>query len=452
MDLQKFDSTLKSALENLEVPFDPSTWAALENRLDALPAPDAVDQAVRPSLERIETSYDSGSWSVLANRMDSIFRVRRLRMIKIAEAAIFLLLLINLKGFFGVIESVTNPVPVKKEVPEPIAKSRTPKQKKQITAPVLTDQNVVAQQQNFAEQLVAFVQNVSATLTQDLDNKAVITLANSPKADVSNSSVLDPALFYSQAGIVNFPIQPSIPKSQAAPVLFARSFISIPGNANSKSAKARRFYAASYGSYDKNYLREGDHSDKKTGYGGGLAVGYRKGKWGVEAGLQYSQKNYLPKRENVEYQNDPFNGISFYHIDNVDADVFSVPVKATRRIAKVRKTTAHAVAGMTANFATTKTYAYQTAHYPPPVPQPNPDPSATNTAELPNGKGVFENGGLTHNAFATADLGLRLEQPIGKRYTAFVEPIYRQSMGGGLGPNSTRLSTFSIQAGLLASL
>ena len=57
MELQKFDSTLKSVLENLEVPYEPGTWAALESRLDALPAADAVDKAVRPALERIEMPY-----------------------------------------------------------------------------------------------------------------------------------------------------------------------------------------------------------------------------------------------------------------------------------------------------------------------------------------------------------------------------------------------------------
>ena len=125
----------------------------------------------------------------------------------------------------------------------------------------------------------------------------------------------------------------------------------------------------------------------------------------------------------------------------------------TRRVAKTGNTTAHAVAGVSAHFAANKRYDYKSVYYPPqnssgpggPVPS---KPAAT----FPEGKGVFEKGGLSNNAYATADLGLRVEQSLGKHYVAFLEPVYRQSLGGGLGPRTSRLSTFSIQAGVMASL
>jgi len=448
MDLQKFDSHLKSALENIEVPFDPSTWAALESRLDALPAPETIDKVLRPALDRIETPYDTGTWSALANRMDSIARVRRLRMTKVAEMAIFLLLLLNLKGFFGMVESVTNPTPVNNEKQEPIANSRSPKAKKRPASSDKGNEDVNTKEQlNLAQQVVALVQNLAAHLTHEVENEDVISDATAPQPIASNGSILDPTNFYSQSGIVKFSLGPVLPARSVKPVLFAGSIISIPGITISKASKPSNFYAGTFGTLDQNYLREGDHSDKKTGFGGGLAVGYRKGKWGVEAGLQYAQRNYEPKLKNVTYQDD-LNGVSYFHIDNVEAEVFSVPVKATRRIAKLGKASALIVAGATANFATSKSYGYKTVHFPP---KQSSDP-ASPVSPLPNAKGVLENGGLNHNAYATADLGLRMEQAIGKRYVAFVEPIYRQSLGGGLGPNKARLSTFSIQAGVMASL
>jgi hypothetical protein len=155
----------------------------------------------------------------------------------------------------------------------------------------------------------------------------------------------------------------------------------------------------------------------------------------------------------VEYENNPFTGISYYYADEVDADLVTVPVKATRRIGKMGKTTAHAVAGLTANFAANKRYGYKTVHYPPPVPVPTPGGPVSPNSVIPEGKGIFEKGGLVQNAYATADLGLRVERPLGSsRYTAFVEPMYRQSLGGGLGPHAARISTFSLQAGVMASL
>ncbi|MFN0035069.1 MAG: hypothetical protein ACKVUS_08385, partial [Saprospiraceae bacterium] len=398
MDLQKFDSTLKAALENIEVPYDAGSWAALESRLDSLPAPDAVDKAVRPALERIETPYDTGTWATLASRMDGIARARRVRMTKLAEAAIFLLLLLNLKGFLGVVQSVTKPAaPAKKEMQTaPIAQSRQPKALKQIPAQS-TLHAASEESQSLVAQLATLAQSVAATLTQTVENESAQPSANAPQPIASNASLLDPANFYSQSGIVKFPVGAALPNRPAAQVLYAGLPIAIPGIEIPKAAKPSRFYAASFGSFDKNYVREGDFSDKKNGYGGGLAVGYRKGKWGVETGLAYSQKSYEPRLDNVTYQND-LQGISFFHIDNVDADVFSVPVKATCRIAKVGKTTAHAVAGLTANFATSKSYGYQTAHYPPGPTTPPIDPNAPPLPALPNGKGLLENGGLAHNA------------------------------------------------------
>lgn len=449
MELHKFDSTLKSALANLEVPYDPGTWAALESRLDALPGADSMDNTIRPSLDQMEVPYDSGSWTMLAGKMDRIARVRKLRLTKLAEAAIFLLLLLNLKGFFGVVESVTKPASPVKEYHGPIAKESRKKAKKMAPASDMSLQDSYLEvDKSIAEQVVSFVQSVASSFAQSDENE----LALAPQPLANNLSVLDPSLFYSQAGLVQFEDQANLPGLPAQPVLFAGSTIAIPGMTLPKVAANNRFYGATYLSLDQNHAQENGFSSKKPGYGGGFAVGYRKGKWGVETGLVYSSKNYQPKRENVEYQNDPFNGISYRYVDKVDADVISIPVKATRKLAKIGSTTAHAVAGVSTHFAAAKRYEYETVHFPPPIPLPNPNPVNPNLAAFPEGNGVLEKGGLTQNVYASADLGLRVEHPIGKRYMAFVEPLYRQSLTGGFGPNSARISTFSIQAGVMASL
>lgn len=453
MELHKFDSTLKSALENLDVPYDPGTWASLESRLDALPGPDAMDKTIRPSLEQIEAPYDPGSWSMLAGKMDRIARVRKLRLTKLAEAAIFLLLLLNLKGFFGVVESVTSPTPPVKESHGPIAKETRNKIRKQAPGTAVSSQESgEALDQSIAEKVVSFVQSVANSLTQSTENELAPNAEPATQPLAANLSLLDPSLFYTQAGLVHFEDKANLPGLKPQPVLFAGSTLAIPGLALSKVPANSRYYGATFMSIDQNHAQENGFSSKQPGYGGGLALGYRKGKWGIETGLVYSSKKYQPKREKIEYQNDPFNGISYLYVDQVDADVISIPVKATRRLAKIGTTSAHAVAGVTTHFAATKRYDYETVHFPPPIPQPNPNPSNPNLASFPEGKGVLENGGLTQNVYASADLGLRLEQPIGKRYIAFVEPLFRQSLSGGFGPNSARINTFSVQAGVMASL
>jgi hypothetical protein len=246
------------------------------------------------------------------------------------------------------------------------------------------------------------------------------------------------------AGMAFLQIPPRIVEEQK----LLASNLALP---KASSAGAGPFYAGFSGHYEQNRLVQDEFKDQKTGYGGALVVGYRKGKWGVETGIQYSSKTYQPKRDMVEYLNNPFQGIAFYYNNEVNADVVSIPVKATRRVFKAGKTSGHVVAGVTGHFAASKRYQYDNVHYPPPIPV-GPNPVPLGKIPAPAGNGILENGGMTHNAYATADLGFRLERSLGSRYSAFIEPIYRQSLGGGLGPVASRLNTTSVQAGILATL
>lgn len=455
MDLQKFDSTIKSALENLEVPYEPGSWDLLSKRLDALPAPDAVDKAVRPALERVETPYDAGSWTTLAARMDGLARARRVRLIKLSEAAIFLLLLLNLNGFFGVVKSVTNPAPEPAKGLHPqqpvAARNRSP-----LTPKTIGNQTVAN------KSLVDEVASATAEMIENLRELILPETTPAPETPATlatpqnTASLLDPGRFYGQSGPVKFHNETGLPPKPAQKILYASASASpgLPSFILPAAPAKSNWYAAMFASYDQNRMTDGDAADRQQTWSSGMAVGYRKGKWGVETGLAYAPKSYQPQRVNVEYFNDPFQGLAFYHINQVDADVFSVPVKVTRRIAKVGNTSAHAVAGVSGHFATSKGYAYKTVLYPPPVigggqdPLPNP-PSV---ADFPSGKGLLENGDLSQNAYASADLGLRVEQNIGRRYTAFVEPVYRRSITGDLGPHTARIHTFAVQAGVMTRL
>ncbi|MBK9335198.1 MAG: hypothetical protein IPM98_00900 [Lewinellaceae bacterium] len=143
------------------------------------------------------------------------------------------------------------------------------------------------------------------------------------------------------------------------------------------------------------------------------------------------------------------------NLAEVDADLVTLPLKASRRIARFGKTTAHAVAGATAHLATQKNYDYGTFYFPPNTLPPNflPDPNQAPQLRKP-GQGIFEKGTLSSNLYATADVGIRIERPVGGgRYAAFVEPTYRQSLSGkGIGPKGEPINTLSIQAGVLTYL
>lgn len=441
MEFKQFDASVKSALENIQPPYDPASWDALESRLNAMPPPDAIDQHLRPALERLEPSFDGSSWVALASKMDGLARVRRVRWTKAAEAALMLLLLLNVRSVFQAIEPTPKaPATPKVENNEPIAAKSGKKKARQTE--VAAENNT----SGLAAQVLQLVQSVAQSFspesvspnpvnpTLSLDN---IAIANPPVA--TRTDLLAPA------GLAFLPVPAH---TGSAPQLFALN-LAPPKTSRTGSGA---FYAGLSANYDQNTVVQNGYKNPETGYGGALVVGFRKGKWGLESGIQYSGKTYQPKRQNVEYLNDPFQGIAFYYNNEVTAEVVSIPVKATRRVFKAGKTSGHLVAGASGHFAASKNYQYETLHYPPPQPIPNPNPVLPGPAPTPEGKGILENGGMSYNAYATADLGFRLEHALGGRYTAFIEPIYRQSLGGGLGPVASRLNTTSVQAGILATL
>lgn len=442
MEFKQFDAAVKSALENVQPPYDPASWDALESRLSAMPPPDAIDQRLRPTLERLEPSFDESSWATLASKMDGLARARRVKWIKATEAALMLLLLLNVRSVFQAIEQVpVTPVKPTIQTNEPIA-AKSGKQKSRQTEAAAADNS-----SSLAAQVLQLVQSVAQSLnsepaTSDNPEQQQSTAFASAVPTAAQSSSADRV---SAAG-TPFLLTPA--RTTAEPHLFA-SNLALPKVSKAASGP---FYTGFSGQYDQNTLVQDGYKDQKSGYGGGLVVGYRKGKWGVETGIQYSSKTYQPKRDMVEYLNNPFQGIAFYYNNEVSAEVVSIPLKATRRVFKAGKTSGHLVAGLSGHFAASKNYQYQTVHYPPPQPVPNPNPVLPGPAPAPSGKGILENGGMTHNAYATADLGFRLEHSLGSRYSAFIEPIYRKSLGGGLGPVASRLNTTSVQAGILATL
>ena len=81
-------------------------------------------------------------------------------------------------------------------------------------------------------------------------------------------------------------------------------------------------------------VKSSGYSNASNGYGGGMTIGYRIGKWGAEAGLSYNRRHYVPKKVIEIYDGNTSNGFYGSFAKNVDADIVSVPVKVTRRIAQ----------------------------------------------------------------------------------------------------------------------
>lgn len=472
-----FDARLKSALENLEVPYEPSTWAALEQRLPQSAAPDAVDKAMFSALHNLEAPYQSQHWEMLAERMAHRASTRRrLWWYKLAEAAVLLLLLLNLEGLLGTGKAVRPHTPATPSPSDkPIADKSLRLYRSAASSPAKNTQDDQTQATAHAPEAPDFYptyplpdghmpvgkladnqlfgEKSASGLSVGIPTEAQSTSAIQPD-DITATST--PATTAAQSAFAALPGVPHYllfweKNTVTQPVQpIATSVASLPN----KAPKQRRFYASTFASLEKNRIKvQGTDLQITPGYGGGLAAGYRKGKWGVEVGVAYSRREFSPRKEVKIVSGNINKGYYGAYVREVSADMVVVPVRATRRIARTGRLSAHAVAGLTANVAAEKAYQNKTVFYPGFQPQPGTDPLPKPTALAQTGDGILEGGSLAGNNYVSATAGLRLEHPISKRHTVFVEGTYNSTITRrGIGPKPAQINTLALSAGVMAGI
>ena len=293
-----FDAQIKSSLEQLEVPFEPASWDMLRQKMDQTiteenPAPvSEVDKAVFHKLQHIEMPYQPAHWDMLATRMADTLRLRRRIWIgKIAEAAIFLLLIVNIDGLLDLGNN---------ERSRPATRPKSTRPQVDIPAKNLQHRQyaaVVGQQAGGSDL------SEDALYLQSLENTQTATIPFLV-SEQPEFLVLDPArrnaLPAYPGDVPNqfanaFAVFSAIPVQDAPMVRYA-GMLSTPVFPI-KPARSNKMYAATFANFNHNIIKSTGDTRSANGYGGGVAVGYRKGKWAVEAGLAYTQTSYSPKKE-----------------------------------------------------------------------------------------------------------------------------------------------------------
>lgn len=460
MEDNRFDNQMKSALERIEPPFDPSTWDALARKMDALQNPvpvDAVDKAVARGLQHLEPAFQPAHWDKLAGQMQTIAdRRRRIIASKVAEAVLFALLAWNFGGLlFG--EKPSLPIaPAKPKYDGPVAENQSPRRARTNVAPgsseadgfvanTLTNNDLTTQAnfvfENGAAAPGQFPGDATAVFASEILNANGQILIN-----------VAAALAQASAGFAPFAMLPRTPmnlveNAAAQQPQFAAFTI------HKKSEK--QYYVSNYASVARNHVRtpydqdfqKSGYAQWSNGYGGGLAVGTRRGKWGAEAGIVYASKKYAPRTTIAITGGNPVAGYQGIALSEVDLDVLAVPVQVNRQIARAGRTSVRARAGATANFAVQSAYRYREIEVPGTSGGTGINPLAKQV-----GRGVFEGGQVGKNAWLTADAGLRIEHRVNQVVTAFVEPVYSLAVAGRVGPKRAQFGGATVNAGVMASL
>ncbi|MBL7780361.1 MAG: hypothetical protein JNM22_04020 [Saprospiraceae bacterium] len=451
----EFDAQIKSSLEHLETEYQPASWDMLRQKMDRLlieedPAPvSEIDKAVFHKLQQVEVPYEPAHWDMLAARMNKAAHMRRRIWIgKIAEAAIFLLLLVNLDDLLNMADSSRERSRHRSnsnrpQVDIPASKQRT----RQYAAAGQSGDNGTFSNAAFLEAANGSMSSIFTSLASDPANLENAPSFNGvPMESVSNNGFSEQEKWHALATFAALDMRHSTMAPSAGG--FRTPYFPV------KPTRSSKMYAATFGTYNHNLIHTGNDQRSANGYGGGIAVGYKNGKWAVEAGLTYNQVAYAPKKEIEIYAGSLQEGYLGTYASQIEADVFSFPIKAVRKFAQMGRASIHGIAGVSGNVAVQKSYQYRTIAFGNgPSTQPNPNQPLQPQLSRKGAGLLEENGKLKGNFYATADAGIRVQQPVGKRFTAFVEPVYHQSLGNsGIGPKANRINSFSLNAGVIASL
>ena len=427
MNQLDFDAKIKAELEAMEVPYDPDSWAVFEKKLDSSidRSLNSFDDSVRSVLTKVETPYESELWNTMARQLDQSAAIRKVRYFKLAEAAVILVLAIQLKSYLPDASSPVQPgsVPPPVSVPHSSPMAALKYRKLPLTA------------------------SATSAVTHHPQNLEIIDLVDAPfipVLSVNNSEELYPS--------VNLPfvptLNPALPDNKTNEPIFAAVQTGIE-----YQQKAQKWFIAAFAEAGTSVVR-GNVASSFTGVnpGMGILVGNDSGKWGIETGLFVNRNSFTPDPMTTVYAGNPQTGFLAFNTTVADATTITIPMRASRKIAGNSALELRALAGLTAELVAEKSFTRRTI-YLPPAGQSSGGPN------LPSGtipdkvqSGVFEGGTISDNLSLNATLGLRLKASLGSNYSVFLEPTASLNLAGTWSPDRERTDRFSVRAGVYTKL
>ena len=454
-----FDRPFASALAGLEAPLAPSAWDIFSKKFDALPDPADVmpgDAQFRQVLGQVEAPYEAHHWETMRAQIQlAENRKRRVLYVKLAEAAVFLLLFANLALYFvnsdnknhagnfvadkaDAVKNNTSGLAAKSgnsRSQESLNAGNTNSRSARVVAPVASS---VASGNTPATLVPTLVEATTpvAEKIPGLENIAAATITETNITALLNKG---------EIAVLETPAPALL---TAAPGNLSLHQVALPLKVQDPSG----WYINNFASTDDNTTVSEGKNSRRRGLSAGLGIGFRRGKWGVESGLAYSEKSYEPKRVLEIYSGNLSDGYYGSYNKGVSADLLTVPLRVTRRLAEGRRLSVQALAGISMNFALSKAYEYKTLYFPGLAPSSQPNPSATPQLRQ-EGKGLLEGGSLDGNVYATADVGLRGLVKLNRRFSIYIEPSYRRAISKqGIGVRPAQTHTLALCAGVMAAL
>lgn len=403
--LSHIDSIAKDALQNLEFPYQPADWSAMESRIEK----------------------------------DAFLRTR-LYWLKGGELLLMLLAFWVLFQFTGMTfpdaPAPQHIPPVKQQTQPPVQQNNT------IPAEEKTPENIDNQEETTpkkeAKEELHFAQNTNVQIPNfkfQISNSNMQTPATRITPDVATPNTYSAKTVHPHTHLSQ-PIEQSvIQHSQLATRL--PSIQVLVESRTEYDAAATAEIDPLPDSKQRMHLRIVASPDMNTSTNtsrmgmtfGGLTSVELSDKWQVETGLAYSGKffNDLPT------QNPAFPNIA---MKDMNLHLVEVPLHAQYTIKKSINWRPFVTAGFTANAVMFADHEYTNDNEEPFPPQ--------------DAAGIIEGGAWKDNIYATADIGLGLERQLDRNLHLFIQPTVKFALDDTA--HHERIHTFSLVMGARTAL
>ncbi|MCO6486607.1 MAG: hypothetical protein J5I41_12605 [Saprospiraceae bacterium] len=472
--MKDFDKKIGDRLREHTTTRPADAWDRFNRQMNASspPSDEAFESFVRHRLEHHQTHHTEAirhrHWQTLRTQMElAAFRLKELWISKCMEATLFLLI-------FSAIWPVDLSRP---DVWPPDAQPRQENSAPRLipATPDMPPMANLPEQVRTARAVQARIPEGQASAIHDLTEKEFGTkpLAGTttdqpslifPRQSAEMAMLESGKLSSPAAGLIpatDEGILASLPHPAPAPVTLSHepAFLPLPVLPDPKIRFSQRVSMAVNG--DIHFIETPyDHLLGKVGYNQlsgsyGFVLGYswEGRKWGLRSQMGYRHVYYLPKPYTEVFDGDIERGYFTETLRNIELNLLSVGIMATRQIARQGAWNTYGLAGGTMHVAFLANYDRKQKYLPGSDPLPSGElpepvkPSLTSQKRYPDG--LFEGGNLEENYYLSMDLGIGIERHLGGRISLFAEPVFHYNpFRRSLGPNNDRIHTLSIYSGI----
>lgn len=483
---EKFDQVIKDKLDRLQVEYDPKSWDAFEQKLDAGDQPQVedtlLDEVVFEKLRGLEPAGILPRWDLMSAKLDQEVATRRhLWGRRVMEVTLVLLILLTFVQYFGQQTPVRLIGNAGSTAASDVSEASSTAQEQTGTPTHSTDHNEasfnnpLATQQSISNAVVPPTSPATA-------QKMPIRINETPAIPGINSAAKTSEHISLTENASTPEIEISFEQNRmellaAIETLDIAALEDVADDEHGLMLKPisqqRGFYISMFGSVDYNQIVtppamvEGQMLEGfdryELGYGGGIMAGWETGRWEVGSGLIYTAKEYTPRPLLYIYDGSLKDGYSGEGFKLVELNMLQLPFNVRYNFVRYDKWRAYTTAGVSLHLTMQANYyiADETGfNRPAPSRPPSQHPGGPvnspidEKASILTG-GILEGGSLLKNSYVTGNIGFGLERFMTERWSIFAQPTYHHSIRNkrkGIGPDQDRINTMSIFMGVRVKL